>query len=139
MAAILFDEGLADCLGRKYAQTPGLALATVRLYTAISPAISKASVKANFTEVGAVMGYVAKTIGAADFAFVTDTTLHNCIATATYTWTFTAGAGLTILGYFVTNSGNSRAGEGEQFATAITIPAGGGTLQIQINDQYQAC
>lgn len=139
MAAINFDEGLPLIGAWKYNQTVGQPANKVKLYTAIAPAISKATVVGNFTEVGAVMGYVSKTIGVADFGQVLDVVNHWVISSATYTWVFTAGAGLTILGYYVTNAAGTKAILGEQFAAAVVIAPAGGTLQVNINDKYKDC
>jgi len=139
MAAIVFDEGLAPSLGQKYGQTNGKATVTVRLFTAIAAAMDKNTKKVDFTEVGAVMGYAFKTIGNTDFAFAIDTTNHWVIATAVYTWTFTAGAGLTILGWYALNAGATNAVMGETFAAAVVIPPAGGSLQLTINDKFRDC
>jgi hypothetical protein len=140
MAAINFDEGLQGILAEKYQQTAFLLpVNKVRLFTAISPSMSTATVKANLTEVGAVMGYAAKTITGTDFAFSLDTVNHWVIATAVYTWTFTPGAGLTILGWWGGDATNTKAILGETFAAGIVIPAGGGSLQLTISDKYKDC
>lgn len=140
MAAITVDEGLPSSVLQKYGQTLGKATVAIRLFTAVAGGVvTKATVKANLTEVGAVMGYAAKVIGNADFAAVLDTVGHLVIASATYTWIFTAGAGLTILGWYSTDAGNVHAEQVELFAVAVVIPAAGGSLQINLNDQYQNC
>lgn len=139
MAATNFDEGLPGVVMAKYNQSTLLQALRIRLYTAISPALGKATVKANFTEVTATMAYAAKTVGSFDFATVLDTTNHWVTASATYTWVFTAGAGLTILGWYATDSGNTKAIMGEQFASPVVIPAAGGTLQVIIADKYKDC
>jgi len=139
MAATVFDEGLEGIERYKTNNTTApRTWGTVRLYTAISPAISKATLKADFTEATG-MGYAAKSIVNGDFAYSTDTSNHWVTASGTYTWTFTAGAGMTILGYYILDSAGTKAVQGEQFASAVVIPAGGGSLQINITDKYQAC
>lgn len=139
MAAINFDQGLAGIVLAKYSQTTQKPVNKIRLYTAISAAISKDTLLSHFTEVGPVMGYVAKTVAGGDFATVLDTTNHWVTASAAYTWIFTAGAGLTILGWYATDGATGVAIEGEQFAAAVVIPAGGGNLQVTINDKYKDC
>lgn len=139
MPSTVFDEGLQGTLASKYTQSTALAATRVRLYTAISPTLSKDSVRANFTEVGSVMGYVTKVIGSTDFAFFLDVVNHWIIGTAVYTWVFTSGAGLTILGYYVTDTANTKAFEGEQFAAPVIIPAAGGSLQLTVSDKYKQC
>lgn len=139
MAAIVFDEGLTGTLAVKYAQTIAKTVQHIRLFTAIAPAMSKDSIKANFTEVGAVMGYAAKAVAPGDFGFVLDVVNHWVTGSAAYTWNFAAGAGLTIAGWYATNTGNVNAVEGETFLAPIVIPAGGGTLQITINDRLREC
>lgn len=139
MAAINFDQGLNGIVLAKYQQSLEKPVNKIKLYTAITPAISKDTLLAHFTEVGAVMGYVAKTVAGTDFAAVLDVVNHWTIASATYTWIFTAGAGLTILGWYATDAVNTVAIEGEQFTTAVVIPAGGGSLQVNINDKYKDC
>jgi len=138
MAAILLDEGLPGTLKAKWAQTGSLAAGAVGLYTAISPALDKNTVLANFTAASG-MGYSAKSIGSGDGAFALDGTNHWETATFVYTWTFTAGAGMTILGYYVIMSGGAKAMLAEQFASSVVIPAGGGSLQLTIVDKYKDC
>jgi hypothetical protein len=140
MAALVIDEGLAQrqaaIYGNSIAKTPD----SLRLYTAISPALSKGSVLANFTQVGAgTMGYGAKTVVGADWSFAIDTTNHWCIATANYAWTFTAGAGLTILGWYMLNVSGGKVFLAEEFSSPVTILAAGGSLTLTINDKYQGC
>lgn len=139
MPSTVFDEGLQGTLAGKYGQSTAIIASRVRLYTAISPALSKDTVLANFTQVGAVMGYAAKTINSTDFAFVLDVVNHWITGTAVYTWVFTAGAGLTILGYYVTDATPAKAFEGEAFASSVVIPAAGGSLQLTISDKYKQC
>jgi len=138
MAAIVLDEGLANSLKNKWGQTGGNAAGAVLLYTAISPALDKNSVLANFTQATG-MGYAAKTIGAGDGAFALDGTNHWETATFVYTWTFTAGAGMTILGYYVAQVGGTKVMLAEQFSSAVVIPAGGGSLQLTIVDKFKDC
>jgi hypothetical protein len=136
---VIIDEGLAQRQAEFYQSSIAVPANRLRLYTAISPALSKATVLANFTQVGAVMGYTEKTIAGADWSYAIDTTNHWCIASASYAWTFTAGAGLTILGWYMTNNTGGKAFMAEQFDSAIVIPAGGGSLTLTINDKYQGC
>lgn len=139
MAATNFDEGLQGILGGKYGQGAYDKVTDIRLFTAISSAMSKDTVKANFTEMTAIMAYVKKMIAAGDFAFALDTGNHWNIATGVYTWTFTAGAGVTILGWYGTNGANTKAVLGDTFASPVVIPAGGGFLQVTIADKYKDC
>jgi uncharacterized protein with GYD domain len=147
MAAINFDEGLPGIVLAKYAQATQKQVKQIKLYTGIASTLRKATVLADFTEVGGVMGYALKTVGNADFATILDVVNHWCIASATYTWIFTAGAGLTILGWYSTDlvAGGGGGGSptvavtGEQFATAVVIPPAGGSLQVNINDKYRDC
>jgi hypothetical protein len=139
MAAINFDAGLATIVLGKYGQTTGLPCSRVKLYTAVAPALSKDTLVGHFTEVGAVMGYGSKLIGGSDFATVLDAANHWVTASASYTWIFTAGAGLTILGYYVTNTAGTTAILGEQFGAAVVIPGAGGNLQVNIADRYRDC
>jgi hypothetical protein len=139
MAVTIFDEGLSLTLLQKWNQTGASPVARIRLYTALTPAMSKDTVKANFTEVGAVMGYAAKAVAAGDMSAVLFPLTHLVIGSVTYTWTFTAGAGLIILGWYATDAGNTKAFMGEPFAASVVIPAAGGSLQVNINETYQAC
>jgi hypothetical protein len=139
MAALIIDEGLAQrqatIYGNSIARTPD----SLRLYTAISPALSKASVLANFTQLTAIMGYVAKTVAGADWSFAIDTTNHWCIATASYAWTFTAGAGFTVLGWYMLSAAGGKVMMAEEFPAPFICPAGGGNLTLTINDKYKDC
>jgi len=139
MAAIVIDEGLTGRMAAIVGNSVGQNPTALRLYTAVSPALSKATVLANFTQVGAVMGYAAKAVVGADWSFALDTTNHWVIASASYAWTFTAGAGLTILGWYLINAANSKTQLAEEFAAPVVIPAGGGSLTLTINDKYQGC
>jgi hypothetical protein len=140
MAAVLLDEGLTQRLARVYGNSAGFTPTKLRLYTAISPALSKSTVYANFTQVTpGTMGYAEKTVSGADWSFSLDTTNHWVIGSASYAWTFTAGAGLTILGWYLVYDTGTKAHLAEQFSSAVVIPAGGGSLTLTINDTYQAC
>lgn len=139
MAGIFFDEGLPGQAFVKWGQSTGFPVSTIRLYTAISAAISKDTLKTHFTEVTGIMGYTPKTLAGTEFAASLDTTNHWVTVSATFTWIFTAGAGLTILGWYALNGAATKAICGEQWASAAVIPAGGGTLQVNVNDKYQQC
>lgn len=125
MAALVIDEGLAQRMATFYANSIARTPDSLRLYTAISPALSKSSVLADFTQVvPGTMGYGPKTMTGADWSFAIDTTNHWCIATANYSWTFTAGAGLTILGWYFLNATGGKVMMAEQFSSAVVIAAG---------------
>jgi hypothetical protein len=144
MAATYADQGLSVLLQKRNLYAIGAYnVFVVRLYTAVSGGISKSSVAANFTEVGTgTMGYAAySTNPATDWSYALDTTNHWVIGTLAHVWTFTPGAGLTIVGYYITQSqsGVDQLAMAEAFASPIVIPAGGGTLTLTLTDKYQQC
>lgn len=143
MAVLYTDEGLLNLLAFRNGDTSvtGKAPGSLRLYTALSGGGSptKATVKADLTEVGAVMGYIAKTLTFAAWSYGLDTTNHWIVGTTTQGWTFTAGAGLTILGWYILGSDNAKVQLIEEFPVPVVIPAGGGTLSLTINDKYRGC
>ena len=139
MAATYFDEGLPGLMRSRNGSASSLTPGSLRLYTAVSGGIAAGRVKADFTEASG-MGYAAATLSGSDWSYATlDTTNHWQIATVTKGWTFTAGAGMTILGWYVTDSGNTKVMFGEAFSSSIVIPAGGGSLSVTVNDKYQGC
>lgn len=90
---------------------------------------------AAYTECTAT-GYAAVTLTGASWTGSTT----GGVADYTYpavTFTFTAGLGQTIFGaYLVDQAGNVEAG---LLDTAFAIPAGGGTVTINLEEKQQAC
>jgi hypothetical protein len=140
MAAIVIDEGLAQRMANFSGASIAKVMDRLRLYTAITPALSKDTLLAHFTQVGAgVMGYAEKVMSGADWSYAIDTANHWCVGQASYVWTFTAGAGLTILGWYVLNLSGGKCFTAEQFASPVVIPTGGGSLTLTILDKYKDC
>lgn len=139
MAVIYQDEGLVDLLKKRNGEAAGTAPSDLRLYTAVTGTLDEDTVKADITEVGAVMGYTSKTIAPGDWGYTTDVIAHTVSAVVSKGWSFTSGSGLTILGWYCTNVGNTKVLFAEAFASSVVIGAGGGTLSLTISDVYSGC
>src|SRR3954453_17458280 len=73
-------------------------------------------------------GYAAQAINPADWTVSTDANGVTTATASTRTFTFTGGE--TVYGYLVTGSDGTNLFWAERFASPITIPAGGGQLDL---------
>jgi hypothetical protein len=89
---------------------------TLRLYTAISPALSSGTVVAHLTE-AAGSGYAAIALTAANWVTTPGAPTSTAYAKQTFTFTGTLTAAATVLGYYVTRADGSLV-----FAEALAAP-----------------
>jgi hypothetical protein len=140
MAAVFCDEGITWMAQSMHGDTTnGRAPLYGGLYTAISPALSATSVKANITEMSG-LGYTRVTLTGIGWKFNLDTTNH--VATGSYIlgFQFTAGAAQTVIGWYLADNSNTRLMIAETLATAITnIGTTRLTVSITVNITLKLC
>jgi hypothetical protein len=139
MAAVLIDEGLEDRMSGFYGSSGAHPPDVIRLFTSVAGGVSQSSVLADFVEVTPIMGYAAKAVAGTDWAYAIDLVAHNILATADYLWFFTAGAGVTVHGWYMLNVASGKVQLAETFAVPVVIPPIGGALEIDVEDTYEQC
>ena len=103
---------------------------TLKLYTAISPALGEASVASDFTE-AAFTNYVAKTLTRAGWAGASTAGGTTTTTYAQQSWTCGA-SGETILGYYVIGTTSGILLWAEAFASSRTL-ANGDVLNVTLS------
>lgn len=113
----------------------------LRLYTAVSPAISETTVLSNFTEVpktisGESTGYNEITLTKGEFT-ISGSTLtalnHADGKTPKFTFTFKVANPITILGYYLIAETDNKVILCEAFTYPYVIPGNGSSLTLPIN------
>lgn len=137
MALVIPDEGEVQLLTKalKSALTVDEDY-SLRLYTAISPALGESTTLADFTQ-ATFTGYAAKTLTRAGWGAPSTSvgTTSSTYAQQTWTHSGSAGSSQTILGYYVVGVTSGKVLWAETFTTARVID-GGDTLSLTPSFQF---
>lgn len=102
---------------------------TLKLYTAVSPAIDEDTEEGDFTEPGGGTGYASKTLTRGSWNAAATAAGVTSITYAAQTFTFTSGP-VTVLGYFVIEATTGTLLWCEAFSASANIPGGGGDITV---------
>lgn len=135
MALVIVDEGLDELLKRALG-TNATGDLLVHLYTNSHTPVGNDTI-ADYTEPGLGTGYGAVNVPIADWAYGINIHVETALQPP-ITFTFSSGP-VTVEGYFVTDLSGSTLLWAEQAAAPISIPGGGGTLDVSLKLQFKNC
>ena len=120
------DEGEVEIAKRALYANAGSENLTLKLYTALSPALSESTIAADFTE-ATFTGYSAKTLTSSQSGatWAVPTTSEG-ITSSTYgtNQSWTASSSQTVLGYYIVGATSNKVYYAEAFAAGKALSSG---------------
>lgn len=125
MAIVVPDTAEENLLNALLGNTSNLSSVTYRLFTN-NITVSESTTLVSFTELSGSL-YTPLAVANTDWTVATSSGTTSATR-AMYAWAISGSC--TVYGYFVTNSSNTTLYWAENFASPITFPTGGGTLDF---------